>query len=99
MALTLFYVLVEQTPNHTTWESTTYRRRAGTAEWTPVDQPPAEPQLTLSLVLQTQPFGEPDHWSLFVAPEGGTGTIYQVKGDAELMHHTHAKGVNIQASN
>lgn len=81
---------------YTTWESKSYRSRKGTKEWTLVDQPPAEPQLTPSLVLHAQEPGEPDHWSFFVAHEGGTGTEYQVKGDAELMHHTYAEGVNIQ---
>lgn len=45
-----------------------------------------------------QPYSEPGYWSLFVAPEGGIGKVYQVKGDAELMRYTHAEGVNIQAS-
>lgn len=82
---------------YTELNSITQRRGKGTKEWSPVDQPPPEPQLILSLVIESQAFGEPDHWSLFVAPEGGTGTTYQVRGDAELMHHSHVDGVNIQA--
>ena len=74
---------------------TSYRRRRGTEAWTPVEQAPSEPELVLSLVLQNQGPGEPDHWSLFVAPEGGIGQVYQVKGDAELMQHTHLEGTNV----
>jgi hypothetical protein len=60
--------------------------------------PPASSQLTLSLVLETQSFGEPDHWSLFVASEGRSGQVYQVKGDAEFMEYEHAEGVDILTS-
>jgi hypothetical protein len=75
------------------------RRRKGTEEWSRIEPPPPAPsELTLSLVLETQSFGEPDHWSLFVASEGGTGKVYQVKGDAEFMQYEHAEGVDILTS-
>lgn len=44
----------------------------------PAVQPEATP--LLMLVLENQAEGEPAHWSLFVAREGETGSVYQVKG-------------------
>jgi len=38
--------------------------------------------------------GEPKHWSLFVAEEGGPGNVYQIKGDATWMTYTPVKDVN-----
>lgn len=36
--------------------------------------------LQLLLTIQAQAPGEPDHWSLFVAKENQTGSVYEVKG-------------------
>lgn len=81
------------------WEYTTLgliecRRQKGATEWIPIEQPPAE-ILTLSLVLESQPMDEPDHWLLSVVVKDGNGKVYQVKGGAQLMEYTHADGVDI----
>jgi hypothetical protein len=47
----------------------------GSAEWTIVEKTPVEPELTLSLVLEGQEPGDPDHWSLFVVPEDDVGRV------------------------
>ncbi len=36
--------------------------------------------LQLCLAIETQAEGEPDHWSLVVAREGGRGDVFQVTG-------------------
>jgi hypothetical protein len=55
--------------------------------------PPENP--SLSLVLQGQSEGEPDHWCIFVTREGQRGEAYQVKGDAENMRYTHASNTDL----
>lgn len=59
--------------------------------WVPasLSPPPAEetPPLVLLLVLEKQAEGEPKHWYLFVAPEAGSGSAYQVTGDATFMRY------------
>ncbi|KAI1116872.1 hypothetical protein F5Y14DRAFT_405601 [Nemania sp. NC0429] len=53
----------------------------------------------LFLVRQHQSAGQPMHWSLAVAPEnGGTGDIYQVKGDAVYMCYQRTLSIDIFAS-
>lgn len=42
--------------------------------------------------------GRPFHWSLFVAPEGEPGSVYQVKGDATFMRHVFAHNVGLLSS-
>lgn len=57
--------------------------------WVPVSpslRPGPEPH-TLNLVLENQAEGEPKHWFLFVGPEDGLGTVYQVAGDATFMRY------------
>ena len=79
--------------------STSYQRRRGTKEWSVVDKPPPdEPQLSLSLVFQGHLGGEPDHWSLFVAPEGRMGSVHQVNRDAESMYYTKIEELDILTS-
>jgi hypothetical protein len=56
---------------------------------------PAVENPSLFLVLQSQADGEPDHWSLSIASESQGGDVYQVKGDAENMHHEHEQNTNI----
>ncbi|KAL2128951.1 hypothetical protein VTI74DRAFT_8418 [Chaetomium olivicolor] len=80
-------------------------------DWTTVDKPPADIndpespfplQATrqLSVVAEHQAEGEPKHWSLFShipihGDSTGPGQVWQVKGDAELMHFEHiASGVD-----
>lgn len=75
-----------------------YRRRIGTTEWTFVDQAPVEQNKSLYLIREVQGLGQPLHWSLFVAFEGSAGSVYQVKGDAESMHYTHAENMNMMGS-
>ena len=74
-----------------------YRRRAGTLDWSVVetDTAPIEKDLSLTLIFERQAEGEPNHWSLFVAREGESGCVYQVKGDAEQMKHEFANDVNM----
>lgn len=69
-----------------------FKRKRGTEQWEPSQpeslsdhgQPP--PPLTLSLVLESQAPGEPNHWYLLVAREDEEpGMVYQVTGDAECM--------------
>lgn len=57
--------------------------------WQPVLPVPslAPDSNLLILVLENQADGEPKHWFLFVGPEEGPGTIYQVTGDATFMRH------------
>ncbi|KAI0554546.1 hypothetical protein F4679DRAFT_579569 [Xylaria curta] len=76
-------------------------RKLGTGAWklhTP-EQPPQDQQSSLPclwLVRQRQPAGGPYHWLLVIASEeGGIGDLYQVKGDAIHMYHSHAKGKNV----
>jgi hypothetical protein len=70
--------------------------------WTPVEPPPADdttpnsPTRHLSVVAFHQAPNEPKHWSLFSHipnPTGtGPGQVWQVTGDAELMHYDHSEG-------
>ncbi|KAK4126632.1 hypothetical protein N657DRAFT_643418 [Parathielavia appendiculata] len=55
----------------------------------------------LSIVAEHQAPNEPKHWSLFthILPANSTtdtarGQVWQVKGDAELMHHDYAADVD-----
>lgn len=55
----------------------------------------------LYLVLQSQAPGEPMHWSLFVSSGeslDSRGKVWQVKGDALLMHYQHAENVALLRS-
>ena len=74
-----------------------WKRRVGTTEWKRLDSPPPTETspMELKLVRQEQTTGEPYHWSLFLAPEGQPGDLFQVKGDAVAMHHTHVSNTNI----
>lgn len=47
------------------------------------------PKKNLYLVIENQLPGEPQHWSLFVAPENSPGQCFQVTGDAEKMVYQH----------
>ncbi|ORY09317.1 hypothetical protein BCR34DRAFT_374858 [Clohesyomyces aquaticus] len=82
----------------------TWRRKGGspwTLQETNFDEdasqettlPPENP--SLSLVLQKQAEGEPDHWSIFVAREGQVGEVYQVKGDAESMRYLYGPNIDL----
>ncbi|KAL8942321.1 MAG: hypothetical protein Q9211_001438 [Gyalolechia sp. 1 TL-2023] len=73
-----------------------WKRRVGTTEWKILDDLPptaaiASSPMELKLVRQEQTAGEPYHWSLFLAPEGKPGDVFQVKGDAVGMHYVHAE--------
>lgn len=59
------------------------------SRWEPVSPPlpPAPGPILLILVLENQTEGEPKHWFLFVGPENGPGTVYQVTGDATFMRY------------
>ncbi|KAI0474427.1 hypothetical protein F4859DRAFT_514958 [Xylaria cf. heliscus] len=76
-------------------------RKVGVATWTLYvpEQPPEEKESSspcLWLVRQSQTAGEPYHWLLTIASEeGGIGDLYQVKGDAIHMHHSHVKDKNV----
>jgi hypothetical protein len=75
----------------------------GISEWRKVEAPPDEDSTPstrhLSLVLQNQLHGEPDHWSLFAhypdAMGNGTGQVWQVKGDPEFMRYMPRSNVDI----
>lgn len=79
-------------------------------EWTAVEAPPGKeedetpgvPTRQLSLVVENQAEGEPKHWSLFSHfpndAGSGSGQVWQVKGDAELMHYEHASDADMLAS-
>lgn len=64
-----------------------------TQEWNeyqpqPAQVPPATHNpLYISLILQIQGPGEPNHWSIFVHYETRPGWVYHVKGDAESMRY------------
>lgn len=78
--------------------TTYYSRRVGTHEWVKAEDlaGPVEPALKLSLIRQRQSFGEPFHWALLVYMDNSTiGSVYQVKGDATLMHYHFAEGVDL----
>ncbi|OJD22874.1 hypothetical protein ACJ73_05778 [Blastomyces percursus] len=68
-----------------------FRRRKGVQQWTEVSpqrgfqENTESSPLLLSLVHQEQAPDKPLHWSLFIAREGQTDMVYQVKGDAEFM--------------
>ncbi|KAK7973419.1 hypothetical protein PG988_007553 [Apiospora saccharicola] len=51
--------------------------------------------VALSVVLQNQAPGEPRHWSLVVGVPNHPGLVYQVTGDATLMHYNHENDRNI----
>ncbi len=72
------------------------KRDGSHTDWEVVEvQPePEESPLILMVVLESQAEGEPNHWSLFLAREGETGTVYQVQGDATYMSYTFAYGVD-----
>ncbi|KAL2172880.1 hypothetical protein VTG60DRAFT_58 [Thermothelomyces hinnuleus] len=75
-------------------------------DWTPVEPAiddnlkasASETSLHLSVVAEHQAENEPKHWCLFchIPNEMGTGPgqLWQVTGDAELMHFEHATGVD-----
>lgn len=79
-----------------------FRRLRGTEEWNeyyPDDEIEGntlskdayhEP-CYLSLILEEQNPGEPNHWSLFVAREDMAGFAYAVTGDAEYMTYQPSK--------
>ncbi|ORX91977.1 hypothetical protein BCR34DRAFT_271113 [Clohesyomyces aquaticus] len=82
----------------------TWRRYS--SNWKPEDarfDEPSDPAAatglsnpTLSLVLERQSPGEPDHWSLFIARGSSAnepGDVYMVTGDAENMHFVHKPNV------
>ncbi|KAI5300712.1 hypothetical protein KEM55_005628 [Ascosphaera atra] len=52
--------------------------------------PAQDTPLQVSLALERQMEGEPDHWSIYVAREGVAGMVYQVTGDAECMSYGHS---------
>ncbi|AEO55080.1 hypothetical protein MYCTH_2107761 [Thermothelomyces thermophilus ATCC 42464] len=58
----------------------------------------SETSFHLSVVAEHQAENEPKHWCLFshIPSEMGTGPgqLWQVTGDAELMHFEHATGVD-----
>jgi len=87
---------------HGNWEYTTthdgkeWKRRAGTQQWTEIDNLPSEATMSLQLIRQHQ-IG-PDHWSLFLGYEGQPGKVYQVKGDAIAMRHQHSASLNLLVS-
>ncbi|OIW25961.1 hypothetical protein CONLIGDRAFT_513369 [Coniochaeta ligniaria NRRL 30616] len=59
-------------------------------------------RLQLYVVFQRQSEGEPDHWSLSACDgeNGDTrGKVWQVKGDATMMHPQHADNVDVLMSN
>lgn len=66
-------------------------------EWQPLSPflKPEVPIKYLWLVLHAQAEGEPNHWSLFIGPEGQPGSQYQVTGDATFQEHKFAQDVNI----
>ncbi|KAI9823855.1 MAG: hypothetical protein M1826_007601 [Phylliscum demangeonii] len=86
------------------FQGQSWHRRAGTTEWFPLETPPSDPSATapppteLHLIRKRQSEGEPDHWCLFLAPEGSSGSVYQVTGDAMAMGYGHAHGVNVVLS-
>lgn len=76
-----------------------WKRRVGMTEWKRADSPSTgSSPMELKLVRQEQTTGEPYHWSLFLAREGEPGVVFQVKGDALAMHHTHANNTNVLSS-
>lgn len=81
-----------------------FKRKRGTENWAPVssgilDTVPQQKPLLLSLVIQRQAPGEPNHWSLFVARENEPGIAYQVKGDAQCMsYHPSTQPIQIWLS-
>ncbi|ROT39677.1 hypothetical protein SODALDRAFT_377603 [Sodiomyces alkalinus F11] len=85
-------------------DGTQFKRRVRSdgrrTAWEPVSPPleAEDPRLSLMLVLQKQAEGEPFHWSLFVAPEGKQGNVYQVKGDATFMRHDFVQNVRLLSS-
>jgi hypothetical protein len=76
------------------------------SDWTaveaPVGQEPEPSILYLSVVVQYQAQGEPNHWSLFShRPDSrgtGKGQVWQVKGDAEHMRYQHSPDTDIMNS-
>ena len=53
----------------------------------------------LIVTIQEQPFGAPEHWSLFASPEGQTGLVYQVNGDVtNMLYQTRQANVPISRS-
>ena len=73
------------------------KRRVGTTEWKRADSPPptGSSPMELKLVREEQTTGESYHWSLFLAPEGQPGVVFQVRGDAVAMQHTHINNTNV----
>lgn len=76
----------------------TWTRKIGQDEWRLIEPLPEglgeETRMELKLVRRRQLDGEPNHWSLFLAPENQRGSVFQVEGDATAMHYTHADKVN-----
>jgi hypothetical protein len=98
---------VQRVHNHeycTASDGTQFKRRVRSdgrrTAWEPVSPPleAEDPPLSLMLVLQKQAEGEPFHWSLFVAPEGKRGNVYQVKGDATFMRHDFVQNARLLSS-
>jgi len=94
-----------QIQTHGNWQYTTFggkqwKRRLGTTEWKKADSPSPSgpPPMELKLVRQEQIAGEPYHQELFLAREGQSGAVFQVKGDALTMHFAHANNVNVLSS-
>jgi len=53
----------------------------------------------ICLIVQEQLDDAPDHWALFVGPEGKPGKVIQVKGDPwPGMNRTDSQNINIFAS-
>lgn len=68
-------------------------------DWEEVEAPPEEERAVyLYVVQESQADGEPNHWSLFVAPEQGPGNVFQVTGDRTFMYYSHMVNANIRVS-
>ena len=81
---------------YTTHEGSELKRRTGTTEWEVIDSPPSgSAPLELKLVREFQLPGEPHHWSLFLAYENQSGTVFQVRGDAVDMHFAHLENEDV----
>lgn len=91
------FVRTHGTREFATFEGKEYTRRVGTADWEMTESlPPSGPPLMeLKIVRENQIENERYHWSLFLSGEGQPGDVYQVKGDAVMMYHSHEIGVDV----